>query len=354
MGDILGLGVTHYPPLSMPDADMAGILKFFLEDDSIPSEERDPANWTPEMQAEWSDDAGETAAKEHRSRLLFGFDRCREVLDAFRPDAVVMWGDDQYENFKEDLIPPYAVLALPDRTIRPWATADTSSAMKDRINVWDEPRDWQLTVHGRPDIAKHLVSALIEEGFDIPYAYKMLHHDGLPHAFINAILYLDHHRRGFEHPVIPFPINCYGRQVVSYQGFISRFNDRRELDPPSPRPDRLMALGAATARVMRESPWRIALVASSSWSHAFLCDKTFRLRPDTPSDKRLYELMCAGDWDAWRHSTTLALEDAGQQELLNWFPLVGAVEELGLGLRWSQFVETQIFNSNKVFAIFAD
>ena len=101
----------------------------------------------------------------------------------------------------------------------------------------------------------------------------------------------------------------------------------------------------------KASPWRVALVASSSWSHAFLCDPTFRLRPDTPADRKLYEAMCAGDYAAWRATSLKAVENAGQQEVLNWFALAGAMEELGRGSR-STFVETHIFNSNKVFAVY--
>ena len=97
----------------------------------------------------------------------------------------------------------------------------------------------------------------------------------------------------------------------------------------------------------------MALVASSSWSHAFLCDRTWRLRPDTPADRRLYEALCAGDYDSWRATPLTAIEDAGQQEVLNWFALAGAMEELGASLEWSTFVETHIFNSNKVFAVYA-
>jgi hypothetical protein len=28
---------------------------------------------------------------------------------------------------------------------------------------------------------------------------------------LNAVLFLDYHRRGFDHPVITMPLNCYGR-----------------------------------------------------------------------------------------------------------------------------------------------
>jgi len=113
-----------------------------------------------------------------------------------------------------------------------------------------------------------------------------------------------------------------------------------------------MQVGAATARVLKESPWRVALVAPSSWSHAFLCDPTWRLRPDTPADRRLYEAMRAGDYSAWRETRLKAVEDAGQQEVLDWFALASAMAELGARLEWSEFVETHVFNSNKVFAVY--
>ena len=35
--------------------------------------------------------------------------KTRAQIDAFRPDFIVMWGDDQYENFNEDVVPPYCV-----------------------------------------------------------------------------------------------------------------------------------------------------------------------------------------------------------------------------------------------------
>ena len=113
-----------------------------------------------------------------------------------------------------------------------------------------------------------------------------------------------------------------------------------------------MDLGAAVAQVLKDSPWRAALLASSSWSHAFLVDHTWRLRPDTVQDRRLYDAMTAHDFDSWRSTTLAQVEHAGQQEVLNWFALMGAMQSLGARLEWSEFVETHVFNSNKVFAIY--
>ena len=37
-----------------------------------------------------------------------GFRAARQALNEFDPDFVLMFGDDQYENFKEDIIPAAA------------------------------------------------------------------------------------------------------------------------------------------------------------------------------------------------------------------------------------------------------
>jgi hypothetical protein len=113
-----------------------------------------------------------------------------------------------------------------------------------------------------------------------------------------------------------------------------------------------MEVGAATARAMRESPWRVALVASSSWSHAFLTDKHHQLYPDIPADRRLHAALRAGDYETWRGTPLGDIEAAGQQEMLNWCLLAGAMEALGRKPDLCELVETWIFNSNKCFAVF--
>src|SRR4030095_12602272 len=99
MAEILGLGMTHYPPLAGRDENMMGILKGTLRDPAIPAELKDHANWPARMQEEYRDDQGKAAAAEHRQALLDGLDKIRKALDEFRPDFVLIWGDDQYEDF---------------------------------------------------------------------------------------------------------------------------------------------------------------------------------------------------------------------------------------------------------------
>ena len=163
MAEILGLGLSHYPPFSGLDASMAEILRWTLDDPDIPAEQKDPANWPPLMRAEWSDDRGAAAAATHRAAMIAGFEKTRQMLDDFAPDALVVWGDDQYENFREDVVPAYAVQAYGDMELRPWAQAADSSDMKGKPNIWGKGPEQTFTVRGRPDkdpVLRHNVLSL--------------------------------------------------------------------------------------------------------------------------------------------------------------------------------------------------
>ncbi len=342
MGEILAVGITHYPPLAGADESMAWILRRMLENPHLPDQLRQPSGWPDAMRAEWGGDQGVSAARAHRARLLDSLRKARAELDAFRPDFILIWGDDQYENFREDIIPPYCIYAHEAFSFQPPAR-----------NVWNESADKTFQIPGMVSAGKYLASALIETGFDCAYSYRPLH-NSLGHAFANAVMYLDYDRRGFDYPIIPFAINCYGRRVIAQRGGLPVFNDppsSGQLDPPAPTPARLFDLGAATARVLAASPWRVALLASSGWSHAFLTAKNHYLYPDTNADRLLFGALRAGDYAAWRGYPASSVEDSGQQEILNWMCLAGALAELRRNPRELEFVDTWIFNSTKCFLI---
>jgi hypothetical protein len=342
MGEILAVGLTHYPPLAGRDESMAGILKHMLRNPALPEKYRRVENWPAPMREEWSNDEGTNAARRHREAMLPWFRKLRARIDDFKPDFILIWGDDQYENFKEDVIPPYCIYAY-----------DQVEFAQRGQNVWDEPVEKKFCLPGHPVAAKRLATGLIEAGFDTAYAYKPLHHS-LGHAFANAIFYLDYDRTGFSHPVVPFAINCYGRRVVAQRGGLPVFVNppsEADLDPPSPSPRRFFNLGAAVAKILSESPWRVVLMASSSWSHAFLTAKNYFLYPDIPADRGLFDALSAGNYDAWRDRPLSAIEDSGQHEVLNWMCLVGAIAQLKRRPAELEFVTTWIFNSSKCFLV---
>ena len=353
MGEILGAGITHYPPLITPDEDRGFPLTRTLKyNDKVPEEMKIPTNWPEAMRIEYGEDEGLKSAREHRERLLKGFRQIRTSIDDFKPDIVLIWGDDQYENFKEDIIPPFCILAYDEIVCQPFAGEGPFSG---KSNVWKEPVDKEFKYRGHPEAARFLTSGLINQGIDMAYSYKSLHHAGLAHAFINTLMYLDYDRKGFDIPVVPFTVNCYGSKIISNRGGILPHKVNGvplPVDPPGPSPKRCMEVGAATVKALQESPYRVAMVASSSWSHAFLTEKNYWLWPDVESDRARFEELAIGDYDAWRRLTTSQIEDAGQQELLNWMCLAGAMDELGRKPEIIDYYETYIFNSDKCLAVF--
>jgi hypothetical protein len=345
MAEILGIGATHYPPGLVPDELKPWPLARMLKDDPrIPERLKDPANWPEPMRKEWGDDEGIKSHKAHRARVFDAFRQIREQIDAFRPDFILMWGDDQYENFKEDIIPPFCVLAYEELNFQPY------KRLRGRPNIWGEPVEKTFTQRGHHKAGRFLARRLLEEGIDMSYAYKPLHQDGLGHAFANTILFLDLDRKGFDYPVLPVAVNCYGSSVIRYQGGSTQYSE--EPDPPSPSPRRCFEMGQITARVLKESPWRVVLMASSSWSHAFLTEKNNWIYPDLESDRAMLADLRAGNYTAWRDRPLAKMEQAGQQEVLNWVCLAGAMSELNYKANILDWVETWTFNAPKCLAVF--
>ncbi|HVC51633.1 MAG TPA: hypothetical protein VND87_06400 [Stellaceae bacterium] len=348
MGEILGIGVTHYPGLIQTDEQMAGLLSRTLNSEQVPEKLKDPKNWPADMQAEWADPVA--AAKEHRRRLVGGFRKAREAIDAFDPDFVVIFGDDQYENFREDGVPSFCVFLQDQIESRPFARYNAGAT-----NVWGEGKDTVIKTKGHHAGGSYLAAQLIKEDFDVSYAYRMRYENGLPHAFINTVMYLDYDRKGFPYPVVPFHVNCYGSSVIAKRGSTAHLTgeaDPNLIDPPGPNPGRCFDIGGAIARVLGDSKWRVALVASSSWSHAFLTPKNHYLYPDNASDRARFDELASGKLTRWRELTTPQIEDAGQQEFLNWVTLGGAMHQLKREPEIFDYVESYIFNSDKCFAAF--
>ncbi len=221
MGAILGLGVTHVPLLAGRDENMTRIVRRVLADPDLPERYRRPDGWPEAMRQEWGSDEGLAAARRHRQALVTWFARARRVLDDFAPDFVVVWGDDQYENFKEDIIPPFCVLAYDSIEHRPWEHAPWA-------NAWDEPKETTFVFKGQRPAAKALVSGLLGEGFDVSYAYRPLHHP-LGHAFMNTLLFLDYERQGFPYPVIPLQVNSHAEAPSALPGHRLRPRDVRDV-----------------------------------------------------------------------------------------------------------------------------
>jgi len=355
MGEILGLGCTHWPILTAPDDKLMRTFNLTLTAPNCPAHFKDKANWPARLHEELGDDGGLSSARAYSRRLADDFRAIRRQLDDFKPDVVLIWGDDQYENFKEDIVPPFCIYGYDDPfLVKPWSAGRDGKPVANR---WDESADFTLTVRGHREAAKYLASGLIRRGVDMAYAYKPLHHPGLSHAFLNTLLFLDWDRRGFPYPVVPFAVNCYGSALLQAKGGLAALfappgNSDLLPDPPAPAPWRCMDVGANVAEIFADSPYRVALIASASWSHAFLSPKYGYLWADIEGDRLLFDSMCKGDYDVWRQRPLEKIEYAGQHEMLNWMLLIGAMERLERRPVVHDYVESYLFTSQKCFVAF--
>ena len=352
MSDILGLGLSHYPGLLVPPEHWTRMLKRSVEIGRVPRElYEDRSKWPQPMLAEWGDDEGAGAAQAHKQRLLAGFRALRAELDAFAPDLVLIWGDDQYENFRNDCVPAFCVYIFDEIECRPYGGG--RRPFQSTESAYGLQPETTACVRGQREAASALCRNLLEREFDVAYATETRADAGLAHSFNNTLVYLDHERRGFDYPVIPFHVNCYGNQLLrGARADATARKNSLEISPPSPSPRRCFEIGRATARFFAASPWRVALIASSSWSHATLTAKHNRLYPDVPADRQLHAELLDGGFARWGEMPLSRIEDAGQHEVLNWVCLAGAMTELGQRAVQAEFVESHLFNSSKCFALF--
>jgi hypothetical protein len=355
MAEIMGLGMFHGPHPGLTDESMANVyFRRILQDPQTPAELLDPANWPDGLRQEWGDDEGLSAAQRHRDVAIQACREARKAIDEFSPDIVVIFADDQYENFKEDVLPPFCVYAADEFDL-----ADVAKgAPKVGGGLTPVPLPHpalQPTVRGSKAIGTYLANELVRSDFDVACAWRLHHMDHLGHAFSHSVDYLDWDRTGFPYPIIPFHVSCYGTnlRVPTPEATISpgRLTEGVKIAPPdSPTPRRCYDIGRQVARVLAESPYRALIIGSASWSHASLTPMHGYLWGDVEADRvRLGELR-AGQFAAWRDMSAERMQVSGQHEMRNWVCLAGAME--GRGVEVLGYAETHVFNSSKCVALF--
>jgi hypothetical protein len=353
MGEILGIGTTHHPSLTGTDEAFAGTWQRIVNAPRVDAKWRDKRNWPAGMLDEVGNDLGLSAGKRYRERNWANFRKQKKIVDDFNPDFIVIIADDQYENFQETIIPPFCVFGLPDDFEQEvWSHGFAGK----QANYWNEPRDWKMKVPGHREGAKYLTTGLINRGVAMPYAYKLLHSPILAHGFNYTVLYLDCDRKGWKHPIVPFHVNCYGSSVISAEGaYAHLFKEPVQKglpDPVGPNPALCYEVGYRMAETLAESPYRVCIMASSSWSHCFLSTNTGYVLPDFDEDRKMLAALEKGDYETWRNRTIDEVEAAGHHELLNWHVMAGAMAALKRKPQILDYFETFIFQSDKCFAVF--
>src|SRR3972149_2931076 len=174
MGEILGLGMSHFPGMRSAAGGGTNFLRTVQRPD-IPDQWKGPKSWAQRLLEQLGDAEGRAHAQQHREGFISECKTLRLALDRFNPDFVLVWGDDQYENFKEDIIPAFCVFAYEDMDAYPYHPERDRLAQSKPIsafgrpaerphaaNAWDEPEDTKLHIRGKRDAAKYLARGLLE------------------------------------------------------------------------------------------------------------------------------------------------------------------------------------------------
>ncbi len=300
---VLAIGTSHSPALNSPVEDYAHHAERDRANLNHLDREGRPATYEGLLAAAEPGIAAEITPEIIARRIEACNDANRRLADAIadaRPDAVIIVGDDQREQYLEDNLPAMLVywgetirndiLALPEDAPAYWKRA------RAQYHEESTPRDYPVDA----PLARHLIEALIGQGFDIAQSRRLGRGCGEGHAFGFV------HRRLLREPVapvVPVVLNTY-------------------YPPNQPTPKRCYGLGRAIAAAV--AGWRqdarIAIVASGGLSH-FTIDEAL---------DRMVLKACREKDAAALGSVPKAKLNAGNSEIRNWITVAGAAESLAM------------------------
>jgi hypothetical protein len=297
---VIGIGTSHSPQLSVRAVDWQ-VLREKDETDPRLDYKKLLEKAKPGLDAELTPEK----FRERDEACLTAIKVLGDALQKSRADVVVIFGDDQHEQFNDDNMPTFAIYhgkSLPVVT----HTGRNPAAWKHA-----EERGWAPTVpeyETEPALAEHLIRALNAAEFDITRCNKLRPEIGVGHAF--SFLY----RRvlpGGKLPMVPVMVNTY-------------------YPPNQPTPKRCYAFGRAVRQAIEswDSQKRVAMVASGGLSHVVIDEEIDAMTIDGLKNKKPEVLFRLPRERLW----------GGTSEILNWVALAGAMENREL--KYLEYVTT--------------
>ena len=175
----------------------------------------------------------------HVQRIEAALAVLREQLQAFRPDALVMIGDDQGDMFDDANNPTFSIY-----------TGDEPLWGRSAREPFFTPPAERAKVEFKPhaELSRHLLRGLVKRGFDVASIGRFDPRGnparGVSHMVSNLVPEVD--------PALQIPLVCV---------FINEYY------PPLPSAARCARLGEAIAESLGERPERVAIYASGGLSH---------------------------------------------------------------------------------------
>lgn len=275
----LGLATSHAPSMFRPAEFWPAIHRELT--DGVPQ--------PPQLKEETPQ-----VLQEYVNRIERGFAVLRERLEAARPDALLVVGDDQGEVFSTDNVPSYCVF--------------TCSEVRGTLNVSliGEPEEENhVTIRCHRELAIYLVDRLRKKGFDLS-SLEVVKPAGRPkrgigHAFTRPVVKVI---PKLDIPTINLHLNAYF--------------------PPLPDARQCYELGRAIAEAFNARPERVAIMASGGLSHDPRGPRAGWI--DTALDHWVLDQLKSGKSEALCHlfefdSDTLR---GGTGEIRSWIVVAGA------------------------------
>jgi 3-O-methylgallate 3,4-dioxygenase len=279
---VLGIGHSHTPQISVDPEEWPSLGRTEEPSPHI------PGNLEDQLQLD--------CFREKHTRVQGAIERLGQLLSSTELDAIVIFGDDQHEQFNDDNMPSVAIYHGERVEVRPRRPRPDGNFPTLHL----EPTATEYP--NAASLAQHLISSLTEREFDVARTNQLRAERGIGHAF--SFLYQRLWPK-CDVPIVPIMVNTY-------------------YPPNQPTPRRCHDLGKA----VRESiaRWdggkRVAVLASGGLSHIVI---------DEPLDMQVLDALGARDTRAL-HALPRELLKGGTSEILNWVALDGAVGPLQMTL----------------------
>jgi len=238
-----------------------------------------------------------------------GIASLKQVVDDAAPDVVIVISN-PHGVLPDDMMPAFGVFrgetlferARGERRVE--TTDERMDAYRGPAPVVTSraPREAR-EYRAMPELAEHLIDALIEEDFDVASTLELRKEHGLDEAFQ---VYYELYDPDAKIPMVPF--------------FLSRYL------PSQATPRRCYALGGALRRAIEswDSDQRVALMASGGLSHQIV---------DEELDRIVVDALVERDVDVLSSLDRQRLNRGpGTPEILNWITVAGAMDPVGMKL----------------------
>ena len=216
------------------------------------------------------DSVAENRLKHERCMKALEILRC--TLEAAKPDVIILFGDDQSEQFDFNNYPAFAIFAGESYTGFKISGKFGLPVPKSARLPRPKTAEHWVTTPGHPQVARWLITQLIEEGFDTSFSLALPRpDDGIGHAFMRPFVYL---APDYNIPTVPFFVNCY-------------FG-------PQPTGRRCVELGRAVRRLIARMPGdlRVAVIGSGGLWHTPMLPHSIL---DTEFDHAMLDCVRSGD-----------------------------------------------------------